>query len=345
MLPKPLTLIALVAVVVALTGALFVWDASRADVVSAGVRVGAVDVGGLARNAARARLHTRLLAPLDRPLVLTADDRTFTLTAREAQISANIDAIVDEAVARGRAGGILARTWRAVTGQGVDVRTTPDIRYSRRAVQRTVDRIRVAVTQAPVDAKVDFKPDSLVIRPAQAGRTIDARRLRRELETALVSDLGTRTLAVPVQTVAPTVSGEHLADAYPVVLTVDRGRFRLTLFKKLRRARIYRIAVGRVGLETPAGLYKIQNKAKNPAWHVPNSDWAGDLAGKVIPGGAPDNPIKARWLGIYDGVGVHGTDARGSIGTNASHGCIRMLVEDVEKLYDEVPIGTPIFIH
>lgn len=65
----------------------------------------------------------------------------------------------------------------------------------------------------------------------------------------------------------------------------------------------------------------------------------------VIPGGVPSNPIKARWLGIYDGVGVHGTDARGSIGSNASHGCIRMLVEDVQRLYDEVPVGTPIFIH
>jgi lipoprotein-anchoring transpeptidase ErfK/SrfK len=127
-------------------------------------------------------------------------------------------------------------------------------------------------------------------------------------------------------------------------VTIDRGNFKLSLFKKLERVQTYPIAVGQVGLETPAGLYKIQNKAVNPAWHVPNSAWAGSLAGQVIPGGAPNNPLRARWLGVYDGVGVHGTDARGSIGTNASHGCIRMLVEDVEKLYDEVPIGTPIYI-
>ena len=60
-------------------------------------------------------------------------------------------------------------------------------------------------------------------------------------------------------------------------------------------------------MDTPAGLYNIANKAVDPAWHVPNSDWAGDLAGKVIPGDDPSNPIKARWLGIYDGVGIHGT--------------------------------------
>ena len=165
------------------------------------------------------------------------------------------------------------------------------------------------------------------------------------MQQALVSPSASRTVTAPVKIVQPKVTGEQLAAKYPVVLTVDRGNFRLSVFKELKPARIYRIAVGQAGLETPAGLYKIQNKAKNPAWHVPNSDWAGDLAGKVIPGGAPDNPIKARWLGIYDGVGVHGTDARNSIGSNASHGCIRMLIEDVQKLYDEVPVGTPIFIH
>jgi lipoprotein-anchoring transpeptidase ErfK/SrfK len=99
-----------------------------------------------------------------------------------------------------------------------------------------------------------------------------------------------------------------------------------------------------VGLETPAGLYTIQNKAIDPAWHVPNSAWAGKLAGKVIPGGAPDNPIKARWLGVYDGVGVHGTSDDASIGSNASHGCIRMHIPDVEELYPQVPVGSPIFI-
>ena len=58
----------------------------------------------------------------------------------------------------------------------------------------------------------------------------------------------------------------------------------------------------------------------------------------------PSNPIKARWLGIYDGVGIHGTSDDASIGSNASHGCIRMHVADVEKLYDQVPVGTAVYI-
>jgi lipoprotein-anchoring transpeptidase ErfK/SrfK len=253
--------------------------------------------------------------------------------------------MIDTALQRGREGGILARTWRGLTGGHVDAHVAPEITYSRPAVQRLVDRVRVAVSRKAEDAKVNYAPDSVSISPSRPGRTIDAGVLRTSIEAALLSSTRGRTLTAPVQTVEPKVTADNLADKFPVVLTIDRGNFRLNLFKRLKRVKVYPIAVGQVGLETPAGLYKISNKAINPAWHVPNSDWACALAGKVIPGGAPDNPLKARWLGVYDGVGVHGTDARNSIGTNASHGCIRMLVEDVEKLYDEVPIGTPIFIH
>jgi lipoprotein-anchoring transpeptidase ErfK/SrfK len=187
----------------------------------------------------------------------------------------------------------------------------------------------------------------VAIRPSSTGRTIDTNTLRAKIRTALTTATryADRTVTAPVQTLQPKVSGRKLAARYPVLLKVERSRFRIALYRNLRPVQIYPIAVGQAGLETPAGLYKIQNKAVNPAWHVPNSAWAGSLAGSVIPGGAPNNPIKARWLGVYDGVGVHGTSDRASIGSNASHGCIRMLIEDVEKLYDEVPVGTPIFIN
>jgi lipoprotein-anchoring transpeptidase ErfK/SrfK len=70
------------------------------------------------------------------------------------------------------------------------------------------------------------------------------------------------------------------------------------------------------------------------------------LAGKVIPGGAPDNPIKSRWLGIWDGAGIHGVDPSeySSLGHAASHGCVRMRIDDVEALYPQVPVGAPIYI-
>ena len=82
----------------------------------------------------------------------------------------------------------------------------------------------------------------------------------------------------------------------------------------------------------------------NPAWTAPDSPWAGAYRNEVVPGGRADNPLKARWMGIVGGVGIHGTGAPGSIGSRASHGCIRMTVPDVIDLYPRVPVGTPVLI-
>ncbi len=344
--PKLPTIIAIAAVaLIGMVVAMFAWDASRDDQIADDVRVGPVDVSGMTRAEARSAITRDLVKPLSRQLAVQAAGRPFALSAREAHIRADVGAMVDAAVSRSREGGVLARTWRAISGSGVGAGVSPAISFSDRAVKRMVDRVRVAVSRPALDAKVNFTAANLTIRPSRTGRTIDSAKLRSDIRRALVSETERRIVTAPIKPIQPKVTGAKLAARYPVVVTVDRGAYRLSLFRGLERVRVYPIAVGQAGLETPAGLYKIQNKAVNPAWHVPNSDWAGDLAGTVIPGGAPNNPIRARWLGIYDGVGVHGTDARGSIGSNASHGCIRMLIEDVEKLYDEVPIGTPIFIH
>src|ERR687897_808532 len=153
-----------------------------------------------------------------------------------------------------------------------------------------------------------------------------------------------RRVRAPVRIIKPKVTQAQLADKYPVVLIADRYNFKLRLYRNLELAKEYTVAVGAVGFDTPAGLYHIQNKAVDPAWSVPNSDWAGDLAGTVVPGGVPENPLKARWLGIYDGAGIHGTDQIYSLGSAASHGCIRMAIPDVIEVYDQVPVGAPIYI-
>ena len=49
-------------------------------------------------------------------------------------------------------------------------------------------------------------------------------------------------------------------------------------------------------------------------------------------------------MGIYNGAGIHGTSDTGSLGSAASHGCIRMSVLDVEDHYERVPTGAPIYI-
>ena len=166
-------------------------------------------------------------------------------------------------------------------------------------------------------------------------------RLERELRDAVVGS--DRTVTVHVHETKPEVTTTEVAQRYPSYLTLDRGSFTLRLWKDLELAETYTVAVGQEGLETPEGLYEIQAKEENPIWHVPESDWAGDLAGQTIPPG-PSNPIKARWMAIYEGAGIHGTEETASLGSAASHGCVRMAIPDVEELYDEVEVGTPIFI-
>ena len=115
-----------------------------------------------------------------------------------------------------------------------------------------------------------------------------------------------------------------LAKEYGTLVIVDRSDFQLRLYKNLKLAHDLSDRGRQVGLETPAGLYHIQNKAVNPAWTMPNSVvGSGDERGDVVPGGAPGNPLKARWLGIYDGAGIHGIDPS-QYGTIGSRGLPRL---------------------
>jgi lipoprotein-anchoring transpeptidase ErfK/SrfK len=144
--------------------------------------------------------------------------------------------------------------------------------------------------------------------------------------------------------VRPKVSTADLSGLYNTVVTIDRATFTLRLFERLRLSQSYPIGVGTAGFDTPAGLHRITDKQINPAWHAPDTPWAGPLAGQTIATGAPNNPLKSRWLGLLGGVGIHGTAADWSIGTRASHGCIRMHVWDVEELYPRVPVGATVLI-
>lgn len=337
--------IGVVVAAVLLLAAVGAWayDHTKRDTIAEGVRVAGVDVGGMSAARARTELREQLLDRLRRPVVAVHGGRRVVLSARRAGVAVNVGQAVDDAVARSREGFFVSRVVRDVTGGSVSADVTPRVVYSRVAVAHFVAQVGDGFDRAPRDASIDFSPTSLEPVRAQNGVTVERRPLRRAIVRALTNPDAPSTVTVRSRTVRPKVTTAELAERYPVVITVDRGGFRLRLWKDLKLAKTYTIAVGAVGLETPAGLYTIQNKAENPTWHVPDSDWAGDLAGRQIPPG-PKNPIKARWMGIYDGAGIHGTDSISSLGSAASHGCVRMAVPDVIELYDEAPVGTPVYI-
>jgi lipoprotein-anchoring transpeptidase ErfK/SrfK len=333
----------LTAVLVLGAGGTYAYDATRSDLIARGVTVDGVDVGGMRAPQARVALRRALLDPLQEPVVARHDGRQFELTAREAGVGVDIDGSVDRALDASRDGNFVVRAWRGLTGAEVAADVEARTTYDKQAIASLVDRVRKAVDKPAVDATVNLDAGVVDPKPSEDGLKVRAARLRREVTAGLLSRDGDRSVRVRTAVVQPKVSTDDLADKYPAVMIVDRASFTLRLYKRLKLSKTYSIAVGQVGMETPAGLYHVQNKAVDPSWHVPQSEWAGDLAGKVIPPG-PENPIKARWMGIFDGAGIHGTDAAHSIGTAASHGCIRMRIPEVIELYDQVPVNAPVYI-
>jgi lipoprotein-anchoring transpeptidase ErfK/SrfK len=324
--------------------AVYAYDSGRRDRIADGVTVAGIDVGGMRRADATRLVQQRLADPLDRPIIVRANGRRFRLTAHRAEVTTDVRGMVAEAVAASREGNLIQRSWRNLTGGKVDKAVALKMSYNDAAVRRLVRRVTRATDRAPKDASVTPSVGGLQTVPSKEGIAVQRGNLQRRIERALSTPTARRLVVARTRILMPAVTTDKLAERYPWYIVINRPAFRLTVYDHLRLRKSYTVAVGQVGLETPAGLYHVQNKAVNPAWHVPNSAWAGALAGKTIAGDDPSNPLKARWLGIFNGAGIHGTDNIASLGSAASHGCIRMAIPDVIELYNEVPVGAPVYI-
>jgi lipoprotein-anchoring transpeptidase ErfK/SrfK len=198
----------------------------------------------------------------------------------------------------------------------------------------------------PRDASVRITLRHIYKKQARTGRSLSATTVRTMVEQTLANpDPASSRIVRPARKILQAkVRTRDLKRRYGTIVTIDRANFKLRLFKRLKFSKSYGVAVGQPAYPTPTGLYSIQNKQVNPAWTAPNSPWAGELAGTTTPGGSASNPLRARWMGITGGVGIHGTSQEYSIGSRASHGCIRMRVADVIDLYPRVPLGSPVLI-
>ena len=136
------------------------------------------------------------------------------------------------------------------------------------------------------------------------------------------------------------------------VFQIYKGSWNIKVVKSLyllivqdgdRITKTYKVGIGKQD-RTPVGTFKIDLKDFEPDWWRP---------GKMVEFGDPENVLGTRWMGIsptrntnkqLKGYGIHGTWEPNSIGHAASQGCIRMVNEDVEELYEIVSVGTPVTI-
>jgi lipoprotein-anchoring transpeptidase ErfK/SrfK len=323
--------------------AVLAYDSSQSDMVPKGIKVDGIDIGGLTASHARARLRSDLRPRLAQGVLVQYHAHRFDLSSREASVAIDINGAVDHAVAKGRNQNLFSRVFRGLTGGRINTNIAPQVTYSHAAVDRLVDHAATTLDHPAQDATISYAAASLNEVPGKTGLTIDRTRLRSDIERALSDASAPRKLGIHASDIQPKVTTKQLTSRYPTIITIDRSGYTLRLWRHLQIAKRYTIAVGRQGLETPAGLYHVEDKEVDPSWHVPNSSWAGALAGQTIPPG-PQDPIKARWIGVAGGAGIHGTEDVGSLGTSASHGCIRMSIPDVIELYSLTPYGTPIYI-
>jgi L,D-transpeptidase ErfK/SrfK len=124
-------------------------------------------------------------------------------------------------------------------------------------------------------------------------------------------------------------------------LVVNIPEMRLFDYTVKNGPEVFALAIGDEADPSILGEFKVGAKRKDPTWYVPASIRAEkpELPAAVPPG--PDNPLGTRWLTIgRTSYGIHGTNVRWSIGREATHGCLRLYDDEVQRLYDRVREGT-----
>ncbi|MGA1409588.1 MAG: L,D-transpeptidase [Prochlorotrichaceae cyanobacterium] len=137
------------------------------------------------------------------------------------------------------------------------------------------------------------------------------------------------------QTPAQILAQNQEALAQQPELIVDLSDRKLYVYQGKTLQKTYPIAIGQTGWETPKGIFQVMDKQKDPAWKHP-------ITGKVIPPGE-ENPLGNAWVGFWynEGyhIGFHGTAQEQEMGQAISHGCVRLLNDDILELYDRVEVG------
>ena len=291
-------------------------SSSSAALIAEGVTLGEVAVGGMSVDQARAAV----LASFDLPLSFTFKKRKWKATPSQLGASPRSEAALARALfaAPGAQIPLLARI------QGKKVR-----RYAA-----YLDRV---FTRAARDTRVRILNSKPRFSKPRRGVRVDRDALAKSILAAL-NGHDRQPIALPATMIEPTVT----PTTFGPVVVIQRDTKKLALYKGRKLVRKFGVATGLAQYPTPTGSFKIVSMLRNPTWTPPNSDWARGAV--PIPPG-PGNPLGTRWMGISSpAIGIHGTPDAASIGYSRSHGCVRMHVSEAEWLFENVDVGTPIFI-
>lgn len=318
------------------------YDRSRSDELLPGVIIGSVAAGEQDADAIVERFKGRL-ADLGREEVrIAAGPKQTTLTLAQMGLRSDAADAVARAQAKADDMGLISRLSHRLRGKPVDQSYPVRYRVDRAAIRNGLGGLAAEVGRAPVDAKIDTSSGLVRIIPAVEGRGLDLDRA-----TAVTFDVGEKRangLAGESEVNAPLVSTKPTVTGYDDVILIRTAENKLYHYENGNLAKTYTVATGLPKFPTPKGNFKIVLKRKLPTWVNPDpSGWGKSLPKSIPPG--PNNPLGTRALNINSpGIRIHGTSNVRSLGTAASHGCIRMAMPDIESLFEKVDVNTPVVI-
>jgi lipoprotein-anchoring transpeptidase ErfK/SrfK len=315
------------------------YDAANSDRILPGVEVADVDVGGMTRSEAVTALTDAADRWLERKIQVRAADKAWYVTPEELGTTADVEAKVDAALAVSDEFAWPARLFRRLFDRPVGRSMDFEFAIEESQLDRFVDVVAGAIQVSPVNAAVTFDGGEIRLMKPKAGRALRPAPSRDALMEAIGD--GEDVVEFAVRTMKPRVTAKELG--HTIVVRLSENKLYLYEGVKLRKA--YPVATGSPGFPTPQGEWTVVDKVANPSWTNPAPDgWGADLP-RFIPAG-PGNPLGTRALYLNaPGIRIHGTYSTSSIGTYASHGCIRMFLSDVEELFEIVEVDTPVLIY
>jgi lipoprotein-anchoring transpeptidase ErfK/SrfK len=314
------------------------YDRASSDRILPGVTVAGTDVGGMTRLEAIQAVQGTVEERLAEPLTIRAASASWKTTPAELGRSADIGAAVDRALQASDSVGFVTRVWHRLREEPVDISVDLSYEGGGTGITALVSSIADEVAQTSRDASVAVVDGEVTFVHSRPGHALGANVATKRLQAAL--DEGTAAIRLPVKTVKPKVPDAKIGKT----IVVDRITNQLYLYDGFDLEKSYHVATAAAGYVTPAGEWTIIDKRENPTWTNPAPDtWGADLPAFIPPG--PGNPLGTRALYLdAPGIRIHGTYDVGSIGTHASHGCIRMLMSEVEEIYPLVPLGSRVIV-
>lgn len=315
------------------------FDARHSQTVLPGVTVSGVAVGGLHFQQVRLRLSEQFAGPLSRPITVEVGGSEYTTSPMELGVTNNVDQVIQQTISLHKM-PLFKRVWHRVTGIPLRQEFAVTSRVDGRKVESFVEDLSRLVDRPARDASIELVDGVVRIAPEQEGFAVDTKGSVQQLKRAALSD------AVKVRLEGKSTGAVLKKQDIKNVLVVKIGENKLFHYRGEELVKTYDVATGLAKFPTPRGQFKIVNKRFKPTWVNPAKypgGWGWSLPAKIGPG--PGNPLGTRAMDLNSpGIRIHGSYAAYSMGYNASHGCIRMRIGDVEELFGLVDVGTPVLI-